>query len=135
MVGIAALLVLLVALIILWAIVSIPVYIAARVVTSGRPRKATFGQAMGATLAGAIVYGIVYVLVYLFAVSVVGSSAAILALLLAVIAWLAVYRASFDVGWLGALGISILAAIVLIVMNVILAAILGVSLPSFFHPF
>ncbi|MDG6925416.1 MAG: hypothetical protein JRN09_02565 [Nitrososphaerota archaeon] len=133
--GIAGIFIVLIALIVLWVVVSIPVYIAARVVTSERPRKASFGQAMGATLGGAIVYAIVLVGASFFLSFLLGPAAVILALLLAVIAWLAVYRSVFGVGWLGALGIAILAAIVLIIINVILVALLGVQLPSFFHPF
>jgi hypothetical protein len=129
------LIVLIIALVILWVIVSIPVYIAARAVTSRQTNKAGFGEAMIATLGGAIVYAIVLYGVSFFLSAVIGSDAFILALILAVIAWLAVYKGVFDVGWLGALGIAILAAIVLFIMNVILVALFGVVLPSFFHPF
>jgi hypothetical protein len=129
------LVVLLVALIILWVIVSIPVFIAARAVTSGRPNKVSFGSAMGATLGGAIVYVIVLYGVSILLTALVGRGGFIVALILAIVAWLAVYKSSFQVGWFGALAIAILAAIVLIVINVILALVLGVTLPSFFHPF
>jgi len=50
------LLILIVGLVILWIIVSIPVYIAGKIVTAG---KSTFGEAMLATLFGPIVYVIV----------------------------------------------------------------------------
>jgi len=129
------LVVLLVALIVLWVIVSIPVFIAARAVTSGRPNKVGFGSAMVATLGGAIVYVIVLYGASVLLTALVGGAGVIIALILAIVAWLAVYKSSFEVGWLGALAIAILAAIVLIIINVILVAILGVSLPSFFHPF
>ena len=135
MVSLVHLFVLLVALVILWVIVSLPVYISARIITAGRQNKAGLGSAMAATLGGAIVYVIVLYLVDFFLSALIGHDAFVFALLLAVIAWLAVYRAAFNVGWLGALGIAILAAIVLFVMNIILAALFGVSLPSFFHPF
>jgi len=135
MVAIPGFIVLIVALVILWVIVSIPVYIAARVVTSTRTSKAGFGDAMVATLGGAIVYIIVLYGVSFFLSSLIGSDAFILALILAVIAWLAVYKGAFEVGWLGAIGIAILSAIVLFIMNVILVALFGVALPSFFHPF
>jgi hypothetical protein len=133
--GIIGLIVVLVALVILWVIVSLPVYFAARAVTAGRQRKATLGGAMAATLGGAIVYAIVLIGVTFFLGALIGHAAVVFALLLAIIAWLAVYRAAFDVGWLGALGIAILAAIILLVLNVILVALFGVALPSFFHPF
>jgi uncharacterized membrane protein len=134
MVSISGALILLVALIILWVVVSIPVYISARIITSGRQHKASFGSAMAATLGGSIVYFIVLSLAYLFLSALIGHDAVIVALILAIIAWLAVYKAAFDVGWLGALGIAILAAIVLFVLNVILAALFGIAIPSFFNP-
>lgn len=135
MVAIPGFIVLIVALVILWVIVSIPVYIAARAVTSTRTNKAGLGDAMVATLGGAIVYIIVLYGVSFFLSSLIGSGAFTLALILAVVAWLAVYKGAFEVGWLGAIGIAILSAIVLFVMNVILVALFGVALPSFFHPF
>ncbi|MDA4134693.1 MAG: hypothetical protein OK441_03895 [Thaumarchaeota archaeon] len=132
MAGLVDLIVLLVALIIIWVIVSLPVYIAAKVVTKG---KAEFGEAMWATLGGAIVYVIVVVGVYFFLGAVIGHSAGPFAVLLAFIAWLAFYRSVFEVGWLGAIGIAILAAIVVFILSVILVTLFGVSMPSFFHPF
>jgi hypothetical protein len=135
MAGIAELFIVLVALIILWVVVSVPVWIAARIVTSGRQEKASFGEAMGATLAGAIVYALVALVSYVFLHALIGGYAVILAAILAIVAWLGVYKSIFKVGWLGALAIAILAAIVLIILNVILGVLLGVNLPSFFHPF
>jgi len=132
MVTLIDLLVALVALVILWVIVSLPVYGAARIVTSGR---ATLGEAMAATLGGAIVYVIVLVGVYAFVSAVFNHFAGIIAFGLAFIAWLAVYRAAFKTSWLGAVGIAILAAIVIIVVNFFLVAIFGVGIPPFFHPF
>jgi len=119
----------LIGLIILWVIASIPVYIAAKVLTGG---KAGFGSAMGATLGGVIVYALVFFGVNYFLGSYLGSSAGTWALILAFIAWLAVYRASFDVGWLKALGIAIFALIVLIIVNAILGSLFGASIPDLF---
>lgn len=135
MAGLVALLLLLVALVILWVIVSIPVYLAARVVTSSRANKATFGEAMVATLGGAIVYAIVLVLGSVVLGAVLGGLGVVLAFILAVLAWLGVYKSEFQTSWLGALGIAILAAVVLFVLDVILVVLFGFALPSFFHPF
>ena len=131
MVSIIDLLIVIVALVILWVVVSIPVYAAAKVVTKG---KATFGEAMTATLGGAIVYVIVLVGVSLFLGVLLGPIATALAFILALLAWLAVYKSSFNTGWLGAIAIAILAAIMILIVNVILVALFGVALPSFFHP-
>src|SRR5208283_3236431 len=132
MVTLLDLIVVLVALVILWVIVSIPVYAAAKVVTSG---KATLGEAMAATLGGAIVYVVVLVGVTFFLGTLLGHFAVIIAFILAFVAWLAVYRASFETSWLGAVGIAILAAIVILVLNFFIVALFGVAIPSFFHPF
>jgi hypothetical protein len=132
MIGIVGLVIVLVALLILWAIVSLPVYVAAKAVTSG---KATFGQAMWATLGGAIVFVVVLVAASFFLGALLGISAGALGLLLAFVAWLAFYRATFEVGWLGAIGIAIISVVVAVVMSLILTAIFGVSLPSTFHLF
>ncbi len=116
-------------LIILWIIASIPAYIAGKIVTGG---KASFGDAMAATLGGIIVYAIVLFGVTYFLQPIVGSSAGIWALILAFVAWLAVYRASFDTGWLGALGISVLSLLVFFVLNAVLGSALGVAFPGVF---
>jgi hypothetical protein len=97
----ADLLVLIVGLVILWIIVSIPVYAAGKLVTTGR---ANFGQAMGATLGGGLAYFLVYFGVTFFLGAILGPTATIFALILALITWVAVYRASFDTSWLGAKG-------------------------------
>ena len=118
-----------VGLIILWVVVSIPVYFAGKAVTSGR---STFGNAMRATLVGALVYFIVFFLVAFFLGAVIGSPARPLAAVLGVIAWLAVFRGSFDTGWLGAVGIVTLAWVILVVLDVVLVTAFGAKFPDFF---
>lgn len=127
----SGLIILIVALIILWIVVSIPVYFAAKIITEGH---AHFGQAMGATLLGAVVYFIVLFVVEFFLGALLGYAAVVLAFVLAVLAWLAVYRNAFNTGWIRALGIVIIAWVILFVMDVILIAIFGVSIPKF-YPF
>jgi len=68
----ASLLVTIIGLIILWIIVSIPVWLAGKAVTG---RKATFGEAMIATLFGPIVYAITLIIVGYFLGSLIGSRA------------------------------------------------------------
>ena len=127
----SGLLILIVALIILWIVISIPVYFAAKLITEG---NAHFGEAMGATLLGAIVYFIVLFVVSFFLSALLGYAAVVLAFVLAVIAWLAVYKNAFNTGWIRALGIVVIAWAILFVMDVILIAIFGVSIPKF-YPF
>lgn len=116
-------------LILIWIIISIPVYIAAKIVTGG---KATFGQAMLATLLGPIVYVLVLSLTSIFLGFLVGPYAFLLALILAFIAWLGVYKSSFNTGWLQALGIALLAIVILFILSLILAIIFGAIVPILF---
>ena len=123
------LLFLIVGLVILWIIISIPVYFAGKAITGG---KADFGQAMGATLGGGLAYFVVYYGVSIFLGALLGPSAAVLALILALIVWLAVYRASFDTNWIGAIGIVVVAWLILIVLDFFLLRLFGVGFPDFF---
>ncbi len=121
----------LVSLIILWIVVSIPVWLAGKAITGG---KATFGSALLATLAGPIVYALVTFLVDFFLSALIGSSAFVFGYLLALIAWVWVYKASFDTGWFKAILIAVLAWIIFIVLSAIVGVIFGVTYPSPFFP-
>ena len=116
-------------LVILWIIVSIPVYFAGKAITG---KKATFGDAMGATLGGGVAYFVVYFGVAIFLTPLLGSSATVLALILALLVWLAVYRASFDTGWIQAIGIVIVAWAILLILDFVLARSFGIGFPDFF---
>jgi hypothetical protein len=126
-----SLLVFIVGLVILWIIVSIPVYIAGKVVTAG---ESTIGDAMVATLFGPIVYAITLFVVDFFLGELIGSSAFIWALILAFIAWVGVFKASFGTGWLSALAIALLAILVFAAISVIFGTFLGVMIPVPFFP-
>ena len=69
-------------------------------ITEGQAR---FGQALFATLIGAIVYYIVLFIVEFFLSVLLGYSAVIIAFVLAILAWLGVYKSAFNTGWLRAL--------------------------------
>ena len=125
------LLVLVVALVILWIIISIPVYFAGKAITLG---KASFGDAMGATLGGGVAYFLVYYGAALFLGTLLGGSAAVFALILALLVWLAVFRASFAPGWLQAVGIALVAWVILVVLDLFLVSTFGVGFPRF-YPF
>lgn len=127
----SAMLIWIIGLVILWVVISIPVYFAGKMINEG---KARFGQAMGATLGGALVYFIILYGVVFFLGGRLGATAALLGLGLALIAWLAVYRASFDTSWTRALGIVVVAWLVLFVLDAVLVAFVGVSIPKF-YPF
>lgn len=118
-------------LVIVWIIVSIPVYVAGKIVTGG---KSSLGDAMVATLVGPIVYIIVLVAVDFFLGAVVDGGAFIWAFILAFLAWLWVYKSSFGTGWLGALAIAILAIITFVVLNVLIGTLFGLTMPETFFP-
>ena len=120
-----------ISLIILWIIISIPVWLAGKAITGG---KATFGDALLATLAGPIVYALVTFLVDFFLSGLIGSSAYVFGYILALIAWIWVYKASFQTGWLRGIAIAILAWVLFIVLSVIVGVLFGVSYPEPFFP-
>ncbi len=126
-----SLLVTIIGLIILWIVVSVPVWIAGKAVTGG---KGTFGEAMLATLFGPVVYAVTLILVDFFLGSLIGSSAYIIALILAFVAWIWVYKASFKTGWLGGIAIAILAVVVFAVISIVLGALFGLIVPAPFFP-
>jgi hypothetical protein len=116
-------------LLILWILVSIPVWIAAKVVTVG---KARFTRAMLVTAAGPIVYAIVFFLSSAILHMTLGEKIFIttVAFILAFIAWIGVFKLGFDTGWLRALGIAILATIVFAVIGTIITIGLQALIPQ-----
>ncbi len=118
-------------LIILWIIVSIPVYIAGKVVTVG---ESTLGDAMVSTIFGPIVYAITLFGVNYLLGATAGTVGYVLALVLAFIGWLWVFKASFDAGWLGALAIALLAILVFAAISFLYGALLGIIVPAPFFP-
>jgi hypothetical protein len=121
----------LIGLIILWIIVSIPVWLAGKVATEG---KATFGDALLATLAGPIVYIVVSFLVDLFLGELIGSTALVFGYILALVAWIWGFKASFQTGWLQAVLIAVLAWIIFILLSILVGALFGIAYPAPFFP-
>lgn len=116
-------------LLVLWMVVSIPVYFSGKLVKKG---NATFGEAMAATLGGVVAYYVIFFVVSIALGAVVGPSAGVLALVLGFLAWLAVFRGSFHTSWLGAVGIVVLAWLILMAIDFVLVAAFGVRFPDFF---
>lgn len=114
-------------LVLLWVIVSIPVYLAGKTVTGGR---STFGEAMAATVLGPIVYFIVLAGVSLFLEGILGGGASTLGYILAFLAWIWVYKHTFKTGWLEGLAIAILAVVVFVIFSLVVGALLGIIVPS-----
>ncbi len=119
-----ALIIAIIVLLIGWVIVSIPLWLAAKVLTGG---QATMGGAMLGMLLGGIVFVIVYALTYLVTDTFTSSSTAVIvASIVSFLAFLGLYKILFNVGWLRALGIAILA----IVFTVIILFLFGALLVS-----
>jgi len=120
----------LIGLLVLWIVVSIPVWIAAKVLTIGR---AKFTRAMLVTAVGPIVYAIVLFIsaaVLSVAFGDRGGWIAAIAFLIAFLAWIGVFKKAFEVGWIRALGIAVLAIVVFAVLGVIITLIIQSIVPG-----
>lgn len=114
-----------------WIIASIPVWLASKLFSN----ESSFPRAMAATLLSIIVFAVI-VFIFAFISAIIGIPIlSLLGIVLGFIGVLAVYKALFDVGWLGALGIAFVAFIISIIINLILAALgLGAfTLTHFLH--
>ena len=116
-------------LVVLWIIVSIPVWIAAKILTRGRVK---FSRAMLVTALGPIIYAIVFFLFAALLTAIVGDSTVpiITGFIVAFIAWIGVFKKGFDTGWLRALGIAILAIIVFAVIGLIISFLIQLIVPE-----
>jgi hypothetical protein len=116
-------------LIVLWVIVSIPVWIAAKLLTLGR---AKFTRAMLVTAVGPIIYAIVFFISATLLTVAIGNLTlpVIIAFIVAFIAWIWVFKKGFDTGWLRALGIAFLAVIVFAVIGVLISLVIQAIVPQ-----
>ena len=116
-------------LLVVWIIVSIPVWIAAKILTLGRVK---FSRAMLVTALGPIIYAIVFFIFTALLTAIVGESTlpVIIAFIVAFIAWIGVFKMGFHTGWLRALGIAILAIIVFAVIGFLISLILQAIVPG-----
>jgi hypothetical protein len=116
-------------LLVLWIIVSIPVWIAAKILTVGRVK---FSRAMLVTALGPIVYAIVFFIFATLLTAIVGDPTVpiIIGFIAAFIAWIGVFKKGFDTGWLRALGIAILAIIVFALIGFIISLLIQSIVPE-----
>jgi hypothetical protein len=116
-------------LLVLWIIVSIPVWIAAKILTVGRVK---FSRAMLVTALGPIVYAIVFFILAALLTAIVGDPTVpvIIGFIAAFIAWIGVFKKGFDTGWLRALGIAILAIIVFALIGFIISLLIQSIVPE-----
>lgn len=129
MVDLLAMLLALVVMVVVWALISIPLYIAAKVVTDGR---ATLGAAMLGTLLGSMVFYGVYYLASRAASAFIGETLSlILGAALAFLTFLGLFKVLFHTTWGKALLTAILALAITVVVALVLTALavgLGVLL-------
>jgi hypothetical protein len=113
----------------LWILVSIPVWIAAKVLTLGR---AKFTRAMLVTAVGPIVYAAVFLVSTIVLSVAFGQSSwlSVLAFVIAFVAWIGVFKKGFDTGWLRALGIAILATIVFVIIGIVITLVIWTVVPG-----
>jgi hypothetical protein len=116
-------------LIALWIIVTIPVWIAAKILTLG---KAKFTRAMLVTAVGPIVYAIVFFISAAVLAAALGDQIipAVIAFIIAFVAWIGVFKKGFDTGWIRALGIAILAIVVFAVIGIIISLVMQAIVPG-----
>jgi hypothetical protein len=100
-----------------WVIITIPVYLAAKLFGS----DASFLKAMVTVLLAGILAGII-IIIFAFISAAYGSFIlAISGLIIAFIAVLGVYKSMFNVGWAAAFGIIIVSIIIAFIFNLILS--------------
>jgi hypothetical protein len=103
-----------------WMVVSLPVYLAAKIVTAGR---ATFLEALVGSLAGPVLYYVTLRGVDIFLGVLRFPLSGLVAFLSAFLAFLWVYKSVFSTGWLGAFVIAVAATAITVAVALLLAAI------------
>ena len=120
-----------VSLVIMWAIISVPVWLSAKILTSGRAR---FGRAMLVTVIGPIVYALVLIISTSFVSPALGNRLSIIMLLgtvLAFLAWIYVFKKGFETGWIrAAAAIAVLAIIVFVIIGAVIALFTHLFVPN-----
>ncbi|MDQ3561480.1 MAG: hypothetical protein M3382_00595 [Thermoproteota archaeon] len=116
-------------LLVLWIIVSIPVWVAAKILAM---RRVSFSRAMLVTALGPIVSAAVFFIFAAFLTAIVGDPTlpVIIGLIVAFVAWIGVFKRGFHTGWLRALGIAILAVVVFAVIGLIISLLMRVIVPE-----
>ena len=116
-------------LIAIWILVTIPVWIAAKILTLG---KAKFTRAMLVTAIGPVVYAIVFFISVRVLTVAFGNQTipAVIAFILAFIAWIGVFKKGFDTGWIRALAIAVLATVVFAVIGIVITLIIQAIVPG-----
>ncbi|EWG06948.1 MAG: hypothetical protein ASUL_07159 [Candidatus Aramenus sulfurataquae] len=99
-----------------WVLISIVVYFASKFFT----RDSTLSKAFLATLAALVVFAVLYGISSFFLKGIIPQIIGFIGIL-----W--VFKTVFNVGWLGALGIAVLSAVMLIIVEFIVVLLFGVG--------
>ncbi|MCI2415540.1 MAG: hypothetical protein MPF33_09940 [Candidatus Aramenus sp.] len=99
-----------------WILISIVVYFTSKFFT----RDSTLSKAFLATLAALVVYAVLYGISSFFLKGIIPQIIGFIGILWA-------FKTVFNVGWLGALGIAVLSAVMLIIVDFIVVLLLGVG--------
>jgi hypothetical protein len=119
-----------ISLVIIWAIVSIPVWTSAKILTS---RRASFGRAMLVTATGPIVYALVLIVsVNLLSLTIGNRSPLItsIGLVLAFLAWIYVFKRGFKTGWIRGVGIALLAIVLFVIIGTFIVLFTHLFVPT-----
>ncbi len=134
--GLLAIVGIIITLFVTWIIVSIPLYFAAKVVSS---KHTTFGKAMVAAIVAPLLTLLIYYIVTIGLALFLGPLAIAVGLIIAILVLSYVYASFFRTGMLGGFAIAVLATIITyIIAFVVLAALvglLGISASTFPHGF
>ena len=120
---IASIIIAIISLVIVWAIVSIPVWISAKILAS---RRASFGRAMVVTAVGPIIYSFVFIISTSLISLAIGNRLSLimsLGVVLAFLVWIYVFKRGFETVWIRAAGIAMVAIIVFVMIGVVIALV------------
>lgn len=120
-------------LVVLWFLVSMPVYLCAR--RTKVPVGGLLGQSVGATVMGAVAYeGVIVGSTILYGEIIgQGETVGIVALAGAGLVWFLFFRRSLKLGWNVAIALSAFVGALFVCMSWILGDFLGLSLPALFQ--
>ena len=118
-------------LIVLWIVVSIPVWYASKALTGVR---ASFAEASMATLAGPIVYFSAIFAVDLVIDAVIGSFVFVFGYISALITWIWTFKDDFRTGWIPAILIAFIAFTVFVAFSIIIGSVIGIVFSTPFFP-
>lgn len=130
MIDLASIIIAITSLVIIWAIVSIPVWISSKIFLS---RRASFGRAMLVTAAGPMVYAFVLFISTTIISLAIGNRLSLitsLGVVLAFLAWIYVFKRGFETGWIRATAIAFVAILVFVIIGLAIRAFTHLVVPS-----